>query len=67
VTTEDYHDDEARAARRVRLDAMLTVLDEIVGMLRDARATDSEEWAQQLIDAGMILLDELATQCRPPE
>jgi len=67
VTPADSHDEEHRAARRDRLDAVLTVLDEIIGLLRDARATDDEEWAQQLIDAALVLLDELATRCRPPE
>jgi hypothetical protein len=67
VTPGDDHDEEHRAARRARLDAVLTVRNEIVDLLREARATGDDEWARQLIDAALILLDELATRCRPPE
>jgi hypothetical protein len=38
----DYHDDEYRAARRDRLDAVLVVSDRIVSLLRKARATDDD-------------------------
>ena len=63
----DYHDEEHRAARRVRLDAVLLVLDRIVGLLREERATDDDGAAQELIDAALVMLDELAIRCRPPE
>jgi hypothetical protein len=46
---------------------VLTVLNQIVRLLREARATDDDESAQELVDAGLVLLEEPAIQCRPPE